>query len=188
MGTREWSSCSGLPGYRQLENPAHREEIAKFWNIDPAFFPKARGLFQTDIFPAIETGQIKALWVIGTNPMTSMPNTPRIRKTLENLEFCVVQDAYEDVETADYAHVYLPASVWAEKEGCFTNTERRRQPDPRRDRPVRRLQARSLDLHVLGKAVRSRPRDELAGDAGGHVRGDETALQGTRPESRHLRQ
>ena len=125
MGTREWSSCSGLPGYRQLENPAHREEIAKFWNIDPASFPKARGLFQTDIFPAIETGQIKALWVIGTNPMTSMPNTPRIRKTLENLEFCVVQDAYEDVETADYAHVYLPASVWAEKEGCFTNTERR---------------------------------------------------------------
>ena len=125
MGTREWSSCSGLPGYRQLENPAHREEIAKFWNVDPAFFPKARGLFQTDIFPAIETGQIKALWVIGTNPMTSMPNTPRIRKTLENLEFCVVQDAYEDVETANYAHVYLPASVWAEKEGCFTNTERR---------------------------------------------------------------
>ena len=63
--------------------------------------------------------------MIGTNPMTSMPNTPRIRKTLQNLEFCVVQDAYEDVETADYAHVYLPASVWAEKEGCFTNTERR---------------------------------------------------------------
>ncbi|MCY4564960.1 MAG: nitrate reductase [Gammaproteobacteria bacterium] len=125
MGTREWSSCSGLPGYRQLENPAHRDEVGKFWNVDPEFFPKQRGLFQTDIFPAIETGQIKALWVIGTNPMTSMPNTPRIRKTLQNLEFCVVQDAYEDVETADYAHVFLPASVWAEKEGCFTNTERR---------------------------------------------------------------
>ena len=125
MGTREWSSCSGLPGYRQLENPAHREEVGKFWNVDPEFFPTKRGLFQTDIFPAIETGQIKALWVIATNPMTSMPNSPRIRKTMEKLDFCVVQDAYEDVETADYAHVYLPASVWAEKEGCFTNTERR---------------------------------------------------------------
>ena len=125
MGTREWSSCSGLPGYRQLENPAHRQEVGKFWNVDPEFFPKQRGLFQTDIFPAIETGQIKALWVVATNPMTSMPNTPRIRRTMQSLEFCVVQDAYEDVETANYAHVYLPASVWAEKEGCFTNTERR---------------------------------------------------------------
>ncbi len=125
MGTREWSSCSGLPGYRQLENTEHREEVGRFWNVDPEFFPKKRGLFQTDIFPAIETGEIKALWVIATNPMTSMPNSPRIKKTMEKLEFCVVQDAYEDVETANYAHVYLPAAVWAEKEGCFTNTERR---------------------------------------------------------------
>ena len=125
MGTREWSSCSGLPGYRALENPLHREEVGKFWGVDPEFFPKKRGLFQTDIFPAIETGQIKALWIIATNPMTSMPNSGRIRKTLEKLEFCVVQDAYEDVETMQYAHIYMPGAVWAEKKGCFTNTERR---------------------------------------------------------------
>ena len=125
MGTREWSSCSGLPGYRALENEQDRIDIAKFWGIDPEFFPKKRGLFQTDIFPAIETGQIKGLWIIATNPMTSMPNTARIRKTLEKLEFLVVQDAYEDVETNEYSHVYLPAALWAEKEGCFTNTERR---------------------------------------------------------------
>ncbi len=125
MGTREWSSCSGLPGYRALENEQDRIDIARFWGIDPEFFPRKRGLFQTDIFPAIETGQIKGLWIIATNPMTSMPNTARIRKTLEKLEFLVVQDAYEDVETNEYSHVYLPAALWAEKEGCFTNTERR---------------------------------------------------------------
>lgn len=125
MGTREWSSCSGLPGYRQLENENDRKDIANFWGIDPEFFPKKRGLFQTDIFPAIETGQIKGLWIVATNPMSSMSNTARIRKTLEKLEFLVVQDAYQDVETNEYAHVYLPAAVWAEKEGCFTNTERR---------------------------------------------------------------
>ncbi len=125
MGTREWSSCSGLPGYRLLENEQHRKEIAEFWGIDPEFFPKKRGLFQTDIFPAIETGQIKGLWLVATNPMTSMPNTARIRKTLEKLEFLVVQDAYQDVETTEYAHVYLPAAIWAEKEGVMTNTERR---------------------------------------------------------------
>lgn len=125
MGTREWSSCSGLPGYRQLENPKHREEIGEFWGVDPEFFPKQRGLFMTDIFPAIEAGKIKALWLVATNPMTSMPNTARIRKTMEKLEFCVVQDAYVDVEATEYAHCFFPASVWAEKSGCFTNTERR---------------------------------------------------------------
>lgn len=80
---------------------------------------------QTDIFPAIETGQIKGLWLIATNPMTSMANTARIRKTLEKLDFLVVQDAYQDVETTQYAHMYLPAALWSEKTGCLTNTERR---------------------------------------------------------------
>ncbi|HWH75244.1 MAG TPA: nitrate reductase [Methylibium sp.] len=125
MGTREWSSCSGLPGYRLLEKEKDRQQIADFWGIDAGFFPPKRGLSQTDIFPAIETGEIKGLWLVATNPMTSMPNQPRIRKAMENLEFLVVQDVYEDVETNQYAHVYLPAAVWAEKEGCHTNTERR---------------------------------------------------------------
>jgi len=125
MGTREWSSCSGLPGYRALENQTHRDEIAKFWGIDESFFPEKRGMCMTDILPAIETGQVKGLWLVATNPMTSMPNTPRIRKTLEKLEFLVVQDSYQDVETNQYSHMYLPAAVWAEKTGCFTNTERR---------------------------------------------------------------
>ena len=125
MGTREWSSCSGLPGYRYLENGKDREDVGKFWNVDPEFFPKKRGLTETDIFPAIETGQIKGLWLVATNPMTSMPNTARIRKTLEKLECLIVQDSYRDVETTDYAHVFFPGAVWAEKEGVFTNTERR---------------------------------------------------------------
>ena len=125
MGTREWSSCSGLPGYRYLENEKDRKDISEFWGIEEDFLPEKRGLTQTDIFPAIETGQIKGLWLVATNPMTSMPNTARIRKTLEKLDFLVVQDAYADVETNEYSHVYFPAAVWAEKEGCFTNTERR---------------------------------------------------------------
>ncbi len=125
MGTREWGSTTGLPGYRYLEKDKDRQEVADFWGIDAEFFPRQRGLAMTDILPAIETGQIKGLWLVATNPMTSMPNTPRIRKTLEKLEFLVVQDAYRDVETNEYSHVYLPAAVWAEKEGVFTNTERR---------------------------------------------------------------
>ena len=126
MGTREWSSCSGLPGYRAVgKSRRSAKKSHNFWGIDPEFFPKQRGLTETDIFPAIETGEIKGLWLIATNPMTSMANTARIRKTLEKLECLVVQDSYVDVETTQYAHIFLPAGTWAEKEGVFTNTERR---------------------------------------------------------------
>ena len=79
----------------------------------------------TDILPAIESGEIRGLWLIATNPMTSMANSGKYKHLFEKLEFLVVQDAYRDVETNQYSHVYFPAAVWAEKEGCFTNTERR---------------------------------------------------------------
>jgi anaerobic selenocysteine-containing dehydrogenase len=125
MGTREWSSCSGLPNHRYLENAGHRAEIGKFWGVDPEFFPKQRGLYQTDIYPAIESGQIKGLWLIATNPLSSLPNAARVRKAMESLEFCAVQDCYRDTESAQHAHVFLPAGTWAEKEGTMTNTERR---------------------------------------------------------------
>ncbi len=125
MGTREFSSCSGLPGYRQLEVAEDRKFMSQFWGVDEDFFPKKRGLFQTDIFPAIASGQIKGLWLIATNPLTSMPNTPQIKKTLEKLEYLVVQDVYADVESTKYAHAFFPAAMWGEKEGMFTNTERR---------------------------------------------------------------
>ncbi len=125
MGTREWSSCSGLPNYRALENAQDRKDIAEFWNIDEEFLPKKRGMFQTDIYHAIETGEIKGLWLIATNPLSSLPNSERVRRAMQKLEFCVVQDCYEDTESAQYANVYLPAGTWAEKEGVMTNTERR---------------------------------------------------------------
>jgi anaerobic selenocysteine-containing dehydrogenase len=125
MGTREWSSCSGLPNYRALENEQDRKDIAGFWNIDEEFLPKKRGMFQTDIYHAIETGEIKGIWLIATNPLSSLPNSERVRRAMQKLEFCVVQDCYEDTESAQYAHVYLPAGTWAEKEGVMTNTERR---------------------------------------------------------------
>jgi len=125
MGTREFSSCSGLPGYRVLEKKEDREFMADYWDVEESFFPPKRGMAETDIFPAIERGEIKGLWLIATNPMTSMPDTARMRKSFEQLEFLVVQDAYADVETNEYAHVFFPASLWGEKDGVFTNTERR---------------------------------------------------------------
>ena len=185
MGTREWSSCSGLPGYRVLENAEHRDEIAKFWGVDAEFFPKSRGLTETDIFPAIEAGHIKGLWLIATNPMTSMPNTARMRRTMEKLECLVVQDAYADVETVQYANLYLPAAMWAEKDGVFTNTERRVNYVTQDRRPAGRRQAGPLDLRRARQALRQRPQHEVSRDGVRDLRRDARALQG--PAVRHLR-
>jgi predicted molibdopterin-dependent oxidoreductase YjgC len=79
----------------------------------------------TDIFEEIEKGEIKGLWLIATNPVASMPDTHRIRKILSRLEFLVVQDVFYPLESADFAHVFLPGAMWAEKTGTFTNSERR---------------------------------------------------------------
>ena len=125
MGTREWSSCSGLPNFRYLENDADRAEIARFWGVEEDIFPCSRGLTQTDIYKAMEAGEIKGLWLIATNPLTSLPNTAQVRRAMEQLEFCCVQDCYVDAESVQYAHLYLPGATWAEKDGVMTNTERR---------------------------------------------------------------
>ena len=66
---------------------------------------------QTDIYQVMEAGKIKGLWLVATNPMTSLPNTGRVRKAMEQLEFCCVQDSYEDTNCNEYAHVYLPAGT-----------------------------------------------------------------------------
>ena len=186
MGTREWSSCSGLPGYRALEKEKDRKHVADFWGIDESFFPPARGLAQTDIFPAIETGEIKGLWLIATNPMTSMPNQPRIRKAMENLEFLVVQDVYEDVETNKYSHVFLPAAVWAEKEGCHTNTERRVNLTRNVLPPYADSKPDFWIFNEMAKRFEDRNKIHFPADAGRRVRGNEGAVQRRRPHARHL--
>ncbi|HLO28449.1 MAG TPA: molybdopterin-dependent oxidoreductase, partial [Anaerolineales bacterium] len=73
----------------------------------------------------IIAGKIKALWVVCTNPLISLPDQNRVKQALEKLELLVVQDAYETVDTAQYAHIFLPAAMWAEKTGIFVNSERR---------------------------------------------------------------
>ena len=185
MGTREWSSCSGLPNYRYLENPEHREEVAKFWNVDPEFFPKQRGMFQTDIYQAMEAGQIKGLWLIATNPMSSLPNTSRIRKAMEQLEFCCVQDCYQDTESAQYAHVYLPAATWAEKEGVMTNTERRINLVKPVTQPPGDGQVRLVDFQPGGGTIQRRRQGEVPRSRCRHIPGNGRTVE--RPAGRHLR-
>jgi predicted molibdopterin-dependent oxidoreductase YjgC len=125
MGTREAGFTSSLPGYRKFESEADRNELASIWNIDPGRIPAARGLAYPDIIEAAVAGKIRALWIIGTNPIVSYPNIDVLRHALGNLDFMVVQDGFHPTPTSELAHLILPAAIWGEKEGTYTNSERR---------------------------------------------------------------
>ncbi|HWB83908.1 MAG TPA: molybdopterin-dependent oxidoreductase [Bryobacteraceae bacterium] len=125
MGTREAGFTSSLPGYRKFENAEHREELARLWNIEVERIPAARGLAYPDIIEAAVAHRIRALWIIATNPMVSFPNHGVLRQALEDVEFLVVQDGFHPTPTTEMADLVLPAAIWGEKEGTYTNSERR---------------------------------------------------------------
>ena len=124
MGTRETGCTSSLPGYRKFESETDRQELAGLWNVDASRLPTRRGLAYPDMIDAAAEGKIKALWIIGTNPVVSYPNQSQLRRAFENLEFLVVQDGFHTPTTA-CANLVLPAAIWGEKEGTYTNSERR---------------------------------------------------------------
>lgn len=111
------------PGYQKVDNPEVRAKFEKAWGVTLNPLP---GLKATDVFPAAIEGKIKGLYICGEDPIVSDPDTHHIEKALESLEFLVVQDLFL-TKTAKYADVVLPGISFAEKEGTFTNTERRVQ-------------------------------------------------------------
>ena len=125
MGTRETGFTSSLPGYRKFDNPQDREDLARLWNIPVDRIPPARGLAYPDIIEGAVAGTIKALWFIATNPVVSFPNYSVLEQALRSVEFLVVQDGFHPTPTSDFAHLVLPAAIWGEKEGTYTNSERR---------------------------------------------------------------
>lgn len=125
MGTRETSCTGSLPGYRKYESAADRADMARLWNVDISEIPDKRGYAYPDIIEAIMQGEIKALWVIATNPLVSFPNQKFLKDALSRLEFFVVQDSFHPTPTTELADLVLPAAVWGEKEGTYTNSERR---------------------------------------------------------------
>ena len=125
MGTREAGFTSSLPGYRQFENEADRKELAGIWGVPVEHIPTQRGLAYPDIISAVLKKKIRALWIIATNPLVSFPNIDVLKQALEGLEFLVVQDGFYPTPTSETADLVLPAAIWGEKEGTYTNSERR---------------------------------------------------------------
>ncbi|MDP9173250.1 MAG: nitrate reductase [Planctomycetota bacterium] len=125
MGGRDVGYMSHLlPGQRQIANPEHRRQMEQFWGLRPGTIQEQRGHDAVGMFDALERGELRAIWIVGTNPAASMPNLPRVRKALEKAELVIVQDAYFPTETTRFAHVLLPAAVNLEQAGTFCNSER----------------------------------------------------------------
>jgi assimilatory nitrate reductase catalytic subunit len=124
MGTRETGFTASMPGYRAFDDPGQRAELAERLGIDEDRLPRQRGRAYPDIINAVVSGRVKGLWVIATNPVVSYPNREVLEHALRSLDVLVVQDGFA-TPTTELADVVLPAATWGEKDGTFTNSERR---------------------------------------------------------------
>ena len=104
-----------LAAHMDLDNPKHQQLVQQFWHSPT--IAKQVGLKAVDLFEAVESGKIKAIWIMATNPVVSLPNADQVKRALENCEFVVVSDICLDTDTTQYADVLLPALGWGEKDG-----------------------------------------------------------------------
>jgi ferredoxin-nitrate reductase len=125
MGGREAGLLSHqLPGYRTVEDAQQRREVEQFWGRPRESICSKPGLTAVEMFRALEKGQLKTIWIAGTNPAVSLPDLHQVRRGLSRAQLVVVQDVYHPTETSQLADVLLPAAQWGEKEWTSTNSER----------------------------------------------------------------
>ncbi len=124
MGGREVGGLSTmLAAHRSIANAGHRKEVAEFWGV-PQISEKP-GLTATQMIEALERGDLKAVWIVCTNPLVSLPDARRAEAALRNAKFVVVQEISRNSDTLQFADVILPAAGHFEKEGTMTNSDRR---------------------------------------------------------------
>ncbi|KIC90721.1 nitrate reductase [Flavihumibacter solisilvae] len=124
MGGREVGGLSNLlPAHRDLSNARHREYVEKFWGGGK--IASTPGLTATEMFDALHDGRLKAIWIMCTNPLVSLPDARFAEEALRRAKFVVVQDISNKPQSLGFADVILPAAGWTEKTGTMTNAERR---------------------------------------------------------------
>ncbi len=124
MGGREVGGlASMLAAHMDLDNPAQRELVRRFWNA-PAVANKP-GLKAVELFDAVGDGRIKAIWIMATNPVDSLPRADAVAAAIADCPFVVVSDVVAENDTIRHADVKLPSMAWGEKDGTVTNSERR---------------------------------------------------------------
>ncbi len=125
MGGREMGYMGpGLPGQRTVLAQEDRAFVETAWNVAPGTLPTKVGGGTIDMFSRIAAGEIKACWIICTNPVASVANRQTVVAGLRAAELVIAQDAFLDTETNQYADVLLPGALWAEAEGVMINSER----------------------------------------------------------------
>lgn len=123
MGGREVGGLANqLAAHMYFENPAEIDLVKRFW--DAPNMAQQQGLKAVDMFNAVDSGKIKAIWIMATNPVVSMPDANLVKQALEKCPMVVVSECYETSDTVAYADVILPATTWGEKEGMVTSSER----------------------------------------------------------------
>jgi len=124
MGGREVGGLANmLAAHMELHEPVHRQIVQTFWS-SPRIASQP-GLKAVALFDAMLEGQVKAVWIMGTNPVVSLPDADRAKRALDSCELVVCSDIVERTDTNAHAHVLLPALGWGEKNGTVTNSERR---------------------------------------------------------------
>lgn len=123
MGGREVGGLANQLAAHMDFSPANCERVQRFWRSPR--IAAAEGLRAVDLFTAAGAGKIRALWIISTNPVVSMPDADAVRAALDACEFVVVSDCMRRTDTTSRADVLLPAAAWGEKAGTVTNSERR---------------------------------------------------------------
>ncbi len=124
MGGREVGGLANmLACHMDIENKKHQSVVQRYWNSPN--IAQSLGLKAIDLFDAVKSGKIKALWVMATNPADSMPKADEVSKAIAACPFVVVSDVVRDTDTTNLADVLLPARAWSEKDGTVTNSERR---------------------------------------------------------------
>ena len=124
MGGREVGGLANqLAAHLELEHAEHRQLLAEFWRCAPiSAYPGDKAV---DLFAAIASGRIRAVWIIGSNPVVSLPEADRVGAALARCPHVIVSDCIADTDTTRHAHILLPALAWGEKDGSVTNSERR---------------------------------------------------------------
>ena len=128
MGSRAFSNTAGLYGGGDFDNPVRRKRVAEVLEVDESVLAEKPTAPYNVIVEKINAGEIKALWVVCTNPRHSWTNNETFQKAVEKLELFVVQDIYDDTDSAQICDVYLPVVPGIKKEGSYINTERRVSP------------------------------------------------------------
>lgn len=124
MGGREVGGLANqLAAHMAIDNKEHQQTVQEFWQSP--YIANEEGLKAVDLFKAVHSGKIKALWIIATNPAVSLPDSDFIREALAKCEFVVVSDCVRETDTTKYADVLLPGQTWGERDGTVTNSERR---------------------------------------------------------------